>query len=286
LRHFSPFSAQFGTRSSQHNVLNDRQDIDIIRLKDRFRICTILAHRMAGQRELTAMTRDNNVIELNSARDRLRNRPSRNRDDKRMHARLDSDDRLFVQVVLSAADPDLVGTTVSCTAINLSVGGIRFRTDSAIPTGALLDLWVDPQSSGKFFLAGEVRSLCQRSRRQRRDGWIIGVGKSGQPPTSSTGVAPRAASAPEATRDEAGLRRRLRFRKPVGTVIRSREPLPASRRVCTGSCNGAHRCRRRNWCRSSKVVPLKPSAITGAGTAPCRLFCTPVARQRSQPAIC
>ena len=104
------------------------------------------------------MMRDTNVIELNSARDRLRNRPSRNRDDKRMHARIESDDRLFVQVVLSAADPDLVGTTVSCTAINLSVGGIQFRTDAAIPTGALLDLWVDIRSRpGKFFLAGEVR---------------------------------------------------------------------------------------------------------------------------------
>jgi Tfp pilus assembly protein PilZ len=124
------------------------------------------------------MTRDDNVIELNSARDRLRNRPSRSRDDKRMHARLESDDRLFVQVVLSAADPDLVGTTVSCTAINLSVGGIQFRTDSAIPTGALLDLWVDIRSRpGKFFLAGEVRWTRPANDADGvgQGGWIIGV---------------------------------------------------------------------------------------------------------------
>jgi hypothetical protein len=122
--------------------------------------------------------RDTNVIELNSARDRLRNRPSRSRDDKRMHARIESDDRLFVQVVLSAADPDLVGTTVSCTAINLSVGGIQFRTDTVIPTGALLDLWVDIRSRpGKFFLAGEVRWTrpANDPDANGRDGWIIGV---------------------------------------------------------------------------------------------------------------
>ncbi len=122
--------------------------------------------------------RDNNVIELNSARDRLRNRPSRTRDDKRMHARIESDDRLFVQVVLSAADPDLVGATVSCTAINLSVGGIQFRTDTAIPTGALLDLWVDIKSRpGKFFLAGEVRWTRPASDPDGsgRAGWLVGV---------------------------------------------------------------------------------------------------------------
>lgn len=124
------------------------------------------------------MTRDSNVIELNSARERLRNRPSRNRDDKRMHARMDSDDRLFVQVVLSAADPDLVGTTVSCTAINLSVGGIQFLTNSAIPNGALLDLWVDIRSRpGKFFLAGEVRWTrpANGPGSENHDGWLIGV---------------------------------------------------------------------------------------------------------------
>lgn len=75
-----------------------------------------------------------------------------------MHPRLESDDRLFTQVVLSADDPDLVGTTLSCTAINMSVGGIQFATATPLPVGALLDLWVDISSRpGKFFLAGEVR---------------------------------------------------------------------------------------------------------------------------------
>ncbi|NJN52920.1 MAG: PilZ domain-containing protein [Gammaproteobacteria bacterium] len=124
------------------------------------------------------------MIELNSVRERMRsraagpatagNRPSRQRDDKRMHARLDSEDRLFVQVVLAAMDPDLVGTTVSCTAMNLSVGGIQFRTGTSLPTGTLLDLWVDVRSRpGKFFLAGEVR--WARPGTDDSGEWVIGV---------------------------------------------------------------------------------------------------------------
>ena len=125
------------------------------------------------------MTSETNVIELTKARARLRDsRPSRSHDDQRMHPRIESDDRLFVQVVLSAADPDLVGSTVSCRAMNRSVGGIQFRTDGAIPNGALLDLWVDISSRpGKFFLAGEVRWMRPMVEEDPDDldGWIIGV---------------------------------------------------------------------------------------------------------------
>ena len=94
-----------------------------------------------------------NIVEFNRARvKRLSNA------DKRMHPRLDSDDRLFTQIVLAADDPELVGVTLSCTAVNMSMGGIQFKTTQAVPVGTLLDLWVDVSSRpGKFFLAGEVR---------------------------------------------------------------------------------------------------------------------------------
>jgi Tfp pilus assembly protein PilZ len=114
-----------------------------------------------------------NIIDFTSVRVRTRQRSL----DKRMHPRLESDDRLYTQVVLSADDPDLVGTTLSCTAINMSVGGIQFATSDPLPIGALLDLWVDISSRpGKFFLAGEVRW----SRPGESDGsgnaqWYIGV---------------------------------------------------------------------------------------------------------------
>jgi len=70
-----------------------------------------------------------------------------------------------------------VGTTVSCKAINLSVGGIQFRTEAALPSGTLLDLWVDIRSRpGKFFLAGEVRWSRPSNDAEGDDhDWVIGV---------------------------------------------------------------------------------------------------------------
>ena len=96
---------------------------------------------------------DDNVIHFNQARVR-----KLSTNDKRLHPRTESDDRLFTQVVLAAENPNLVGVTLSCTAINMSVGGIQFKTAQPVPIGTLLDLWVDVSSRpGKFFLAGEVR---------------------------------------------------------------------------------------------------------------------------------
>jgi hypothetical protein len=113
-----------------------------------------------------------NVIEFSTSR--LRTRAASQ--DKRLHPRLDSDDRLFTQIVLCADNPDLVGTTLSCRAINLSVGGIQFRTNAAVPAGALLDLWVDVASRpGKFFLAGEVRWCRPAGQDGADDEWFVGV---------------------------------------------------------------------------------------------------------------
>ena len=114
------------------------------------------------------------MIELNSARQRLQAaRAERHYDDKRMHPRITSSDRLFAQIVLCANQPDLVGKTLSCRAINLSVGGIQFRTDAPVPQGALLDLWVDVSNRpGKFFLSGEVRWSQDTDDEGE---WFIGV---------------------------------------------------------------------------------------------------------------
>ncbi len=125
------------------------------------------------------MTRADNVIELDSGKRRPQNnRTSLARNDKRMYPRLESDDRLFVQVVLCAPEPDLIGTTVACRAVNLSIGGIQFRTDVKMPLGSLLDLWVDIRSRpGKFFLAGEVRWVrpTAESEDGAADDWIVGA---------------------------------------------------------------------------------------------------------------
>ena len=113
-----------------------------------------------------------NIIELSAAR------AAGPQQDQRLHPRLESDDRLFTQVVLSAEQPDLVGTTLSCTAVNLSVGGIQFRTTASVPAGTLLDLWVDVSSRpGKFFLAGEVRwnRATGKLNKKGNEEWLIGV---------------------------------------------------------------------------------------------------------------
>jgi Tfp pilus assembly protein PilZ len=116
---------------------------------------------------MAAIARDNrdshmasNIIPFSSAR--TARHPARGRprapQDQRSHPRIESDDRVFAQVVLSGDKPDMVGTTLSCTAVNLSAGGVQFRTSAAVPVGALLDIWVDVATRpGKFFLAGEVR---------------------------------------------------------------------------------------------------------------------------------
>ncbi len=94
-----------------------------------------------------------NVIQFNKVRGKYLNH-----DDKRLHPRLENDDRLFTQVVLSADQPELVGSTLACTAVDMSLGGIQFKTSELMPVGTLLDLWVDVATRpGKFFLAGEVR---------------------------------------------------------------------------------------------------------------------------------
>ena len=114
-----------------------------------------------------------NVIHFGTAQSKLASAQ-----DQRLHARLETDDRLFTQVVLSSAEPAIVGTTLSCTAVNLSVGGIQFKTSTSVPAGSLLDLWVDVSNRpGKFFLAGEVRWNRPTGDfdDHGREEWFIGV---------------------------------------------------------------------------------------------------------------
>ena len=77
--------------------------------------------------------------------------------EKRRETRQKSAERLFVQIVKSD-DQDLVGTTISCEAIDVSANGLRILLDWLIPAGCQLDLWVDNSAGpGKFFLSSEVR---------------------------------------------------------------------------------------------------------------------------------
>lgn len=102
------------------------------------------------------------IIDLNDARrqraERQVSRAMTDTHERREAYRRDSSDRLFVQIVNCADNPDLVGTTVSCSAVDVSAGGLKVSADRFIPAGCELDLWIDIRSRpGKFFLSSDVR---------------------------------------------------------------------------------------------------------------------------------
>lgn len=76
--------------------------------------------------------------------------------EQRKEFRRESNERLFLQVV-QCEDQAMVGTTISCTALNVSASGLMVSCDQRIPVGCFIDLWVDDSSRpGKFFLSSEV----------------------------------------------------------------------------------------------------------------------------------
>ena len=75
----------------------------------------------------------------------------------RQETRHSSHERLFVQVV-ECEDPNLIGTTLSCDSVDVSAGGMRISSETYIPEGSQVDLWIDVNSGpGKFFLTSDVR---------------------------------------------------------------------------------------------------------------------------------
>ncbi len=77
--------------------------------------------------------------------------------EQRREYRRISRDRLFLQVI-DSDNRDLIGTTISGHALDVSANGLRMQSDVQVPVGSKLDLWVDISSRpGKFFLTSEVR---------------------------------------------------------------------------------------------------------------------------------
>ena len=97
------------------------------------------------------------VSTLNSRDATTFNRRANCEHEQRKEFRRESSERLFLQVV-QADDQDMVGTTISCMALNVSPGGLMVACDQRIPPGCFIDLWVDDSARpGKFFLSSEVR---------------------------------------------------------------------------------------------------------------------------------
>lgn len=100
------------------------------------------------------------VIDLTQARRRqFAERAAMNHvgSEMRQETRHSSHERLFVQVV-ECADENLIGMTVSCDSVDVSGGGLRISSETYIPEGSQVDLWIDVNSGpGKFFLTSDVR---------------------------------------------------------------------------------------------------------------------------------
>jgi PilZ domain len=76
--------------------------------------------------------------------------------EQRREFRRQSSERLFLQIVQSG-EPDLVGTTISSSALDASANGLKVASGQHIPTGSVIDLWVDDSAKpGKFFLSSKV----------------------------------------------------------------------------------------------------------------------------------
>ena len=77
--------------------------------------------------------------------------------ERRMEMRRPSQNRLFAQIT-SCSDTDLIGTTFSCFTEDVSYGGLCITSETRIPEGAKLDLWVENTvRPGKYFLTSDVR---------------------------------------------------------------------------------------------------------------------------------
>ncbi len=78
--------------------------------------------------------------------------------ERRQHSRLNRDEKLFLQVTRCDEDEELVGTTVLCATVDVSVSGLKLHTRKEVKAGIELDLWVNiDDRAGKFFLTGSVQ---------------------------------------------------------------------------------------------------------------------------------
>ncbi len=75
--------------------------------------------------------------------------------ERRRHIRLQSDEKLFVQVVAASESPELVGKTYFCKTLDVSESGLKITVQHCVPQGCEVELWVQVQSTAKkYFLQG------------------------------------------------------------------------------------------------------------------------------------
>ncbi len=78
--------------------------------------------------------------------------------DKRSESRVAHNIRFFVHVHECEEDPDMVGVSVACEAVDFSPSGLQFRTDQQLIPGSLLNITIGiGEPFAMFLLRGEIR---------------------------------------------------------------------------------------------------------------------------------
>lgn len=78
--------------------------------------------------------------------------------ERRRHIRLQSDEKLFVQVVAASESSNLVGKTYFCKALDVSESGLKVTVQHCVPEKCDVELWVQVNSTAKkYFLKGKIQ---------------------------------------------------------------------------------------------------------------------------------
>lgn len=79
-------------------------------------------------------------------------------DEQRREARIPNNVRFFVHVHECEEDPDLVGTSVTCEAVDMSLHGLQFKTDQRLYDASLVNITIGVGNPfAMFLLRGEIR---------------------------------------------------------------------------------------------------------------------------------
>jgi hypothetical protein len=83
--------------------------------------------------------------------------PMPEEEERRSATRLLRDENVVVKILAAPDRPELVGTEVECSTVDVSATGLRLLLETAIAAGSRLGLEVDvTEQGGRYFLGGEV----------------------------------------------------------------------------------------------------------------------------------
>jgi len=83
--------------------------------------------------------------------------PMPEEEERRNAPRLLRDENVVVKILAAPDRPELVGTVVECSTVDVSATGLRLLLETAVAAGSRLGLEVDvTEQGGRYFLGGEV----------------------------------------------------------------------------------------------------------------------------------